>query len=343
MEWLNIYDYEDPAYPFQIFIGARGVGKTYSALYHAPDRGKFIYMRRTQAEMDLILDNENKGEGINPFKPINKDRGLDLGFAPMNKKLAGVYHRTRDKEMLHHEGAPIGYGLALTSVSGIRGIDLSDVKDVIYDEFIPELHVKRISGEAEAFFNAYETIGRNREFFGEDPLRVWMLANSNDIYNPIFVGMGIVRTCEQMINKKQYHFYDAERGLAIHILPPAESYVEAKRQTALYKLTTGTQFAKMALGNAFSYNDFSLIGWTSLQGYKPVCALDNAYIWRHDGLGKIYITYASAKVQTYNSSEKQDVMRFNRMIGQKLRPYYERRDLLFESYEIKEKILTIIL
>ena len=81
-DFINIYDYSDREYPFQIFIGGRGVGKTYSALSGAtvPERqDKFIFMRRTQAELDLLLDTD-RGEGLNPFKPINKDFGRNIGM-----------------------------------------------------------------------------------------------------------------------------------------------------------------------------------------------------------------------------------------------------------------------
>ena len=57
-DFINIYDYADREYPFQIFIGGRGVGKTYSALsgVTVPERNdKFIFMRRTQAELDLLI------------------------------------------------------------------------------------------------------------------------------------------------------------------------------------------------------------------------------------------------------------------------------------------------
>ena len=139
------------------------------------------------------------------------------------------------------------------------------------------------------------------------------------------------------------HKYIKERGLAIHILPPKESFVEKKSQTALYKLTKGTQFYDMALGNDFAYNDFSLVAYRKITGYTPVCALDNAYIYRKKGDSEYYVCYAPARCVSFKSSESQDVIRFRQQFGCMLQPYFVAGRLYFESYELKEKILNLIL
>ena len=346
-DFINIYDYADTDYPFQIFIGGRGVGKTYSALSGAtvPERkDKFIFMRRTQAELDLLLDTD-RGEGLNPFKPINKDFGRNIGMKSLVKNMAGIYHREENEETgkLVHFGQPIGYATALTTIASMRGMDFSDCSDWIYDEFIPEAHVRKIHGECDALLNAYETINRNREFAGVPPINLWLLANSNNIYNPIFVGLGIVSEAEKMKRRCIVHKYIKERGLAIHILPPKESFVEKKSQTALYKLTKGTQFYDMALGNDFAYNDFSLVAYRKITGYTPVCALDNAYIYRKKGDSEYYVCYAPARCVSFKSSESQDMIRFRQQFGCMLQPYFVAGRLYFESYELKEKILSLIL
>lgn len=91
--YLNIWDYKDDAFPFQIFTGARGTGKTYSALCGAigikefNDNGgeKFILMRRTQDELESLSDGKT-GEGANPFKPINKAYNRNIGLVPIKKR-----------------------------------------------------------------------------------------------------------------------------------------------------------------------------------------------------------------------------------------------------------------
>lgn len=346
-DFINIFEYRKPDYPFQIFIGGRGTGKTYSALKGSLDKscvfGKFIYMRRLASELELILDDEKKGEGVNPFKPINKDMGVNVGLTRINKKLAGIYNREIGEDgKITHLGEPLGYGAALSTLSGIRGVDFSDCTDWIYDEFIPETHIKKMAGESDALLNAYETINRNREMFGTPPIRLWLLANSNNIYNPIFVGLGIVAECEKMLRQGKPHRYIKERGLAIHILPPAKSFVDKKKNTALYRLTKGTRFYDMALENKFSYNDFSLIKYEPLKGWTPICQVEDCYIYKKKGEQRIHCSYQPAKCPKYKVSEKQDLIRFQQEQGLTLYPYFVKGLMTFESYELKEEILNII-
>lgn len=343
--YINIFDYKDEAFPIQIFIGGRGTGKTYSALSGALDgkcKGKFIYMRRTGEDLELLLDTD-KGEGANPFKKINKNTQRNVGLRKISKKLAGIYNREiGDDNKLVHVGEPLGYGLALSTVASIRSIDFSDVTDWFYDEFIKEKHVKKISGECEALFNAYETINRNRELEGDPPVFLWMMANSNDIYNPIFIGLGIVSDIEKMLRKGDKNKYYPDRGLAVHLLEGESEYIEAKKRTALYRLTKGTDYYDMALENKFAYNDFSLITQRRITGYRPVCCIDDFCIWSKKGEVEYYCSYATTKCDSFNSSLPQDVISFRQRYGCRIQPYFSTGKLLFESYEIKQTMVDLL-
>lgn len=348
-DFINIFEYRDYRYPFQIFIGGRGTGKTYSGLKGCLGLeekycdGKFIWMRRTPAEYQLLLDTD-RGLGISDLEAINEDFKTDYGFKGLNKYVAGVYQRERQEDgKILHTGEPLGYATALTAVHHIRGINLLNCTDWVYDEFIPEQVARKIRGEGDALLNAYETINRNRELFGKPPLLLYMLANSNDIYNAIFIRLGIVSACEKMLRKGQAHKYIDERGLAIHILPAAESFIKKKSKTALYKLSAGTDFAEMSLGNKFAYNDFSYIQYKNVRGYQPLARIDECTIYRKKGEIEFYCSYASAKCPTFNSKIDADNIRFRQQIGVKLYPAFVAGRLIFESYEIKEKVLQYIL
>lgn len=349
-DYINIYDYANPDYPFQIFIGGRGTGKTYSALSGTLDKNvvpdKYIYMRRTKEELLTILDDEKKGEGANPFKPVNRNESVNLGFRKMGNNIAGVYERQTDERTgkLIHTGMPIGYGLALSTIAAIRGVDFSDCSDWIYDEFIKERHVRAIKDECGALLNAYETINRNREFDSKPPIRLWLLANSNDIYNPIFTGLGIVSEVEKMLRAGKEHRYFKDRGLAVHLLKASEGFVTKKKETALYKLTKGTRFYEMALENKFAYNDFSGIGYRKLTGYRPLCSISGkAFLYMKKGDGEIYASYAPARTVNYSIDETQDLLRFKREQGVWLEQYFVQNKMVFESYELKEILLDLIL
>lgn len=343
MKYINIWDYKDERYPWQIFIGGRGTGKSYSALKGCilQDR-RFIFMRRTAQELDLMLDSE-RGEGANPFKPLNKDLDKDIGLSRIVKNLAGIYNRELVEDKLQPVGAPLGYGVALSTISTIRGLDFSDCDICIYDEFIPEKHVRRIKNEGTALFNAYETMNRNRELNGAPPLLMYLLANSNDIYNDIFIELGIVSNIEKMVRKQKADYYDKERGFAVHLLSNDNDFTDAKSKTALYKLTAGTTFSDMALANKFSYEDFSLIGSQPLSCYRPVCNIGKAFLYMKKGESFIYVSYAQAKTVKYNINNESDRMCFYDDYGRTLKKYYVNGHICFESYELKRLILDLIL
>lgn len=187
--YLNVKSVRDLGVPFNFVIGGRGTGKTYGFLSDVLDRGEqFILMRRTQTQVDLI-----KKPDFSPFNSICRDRGLHLGYGQITKYNSAVYKQQQDTDgEWINSGSPIGYTAALSTISSMRGFDASSVSVLVYDEFIPERHEKAIKNEASAFLNAYETINRNRELTGHKPLTAILLANSNDISNPLFIELGLV-------------------------------------------------------------------------------------------------------------------------------------------------------
>lgn len=65
--------------PFNFIVGGRGTGKTYGILKYMSDRKKrFIYMRRTQKQLDIISKPE-----FSPFKAINADTSSNISPFPI--------------------------------------------------------------------------------------------------------------------------------------------------------------------------------------------------------------------------------------------------------------------
>ena len=345
-DYVDIKEYLNPKFPYQAFLGGRGSGKTFSAfnlllsIWNETKR-KGIWMRRTETEMELLGDSRTRGEGLNPFKSYNTNKGTNYGLVPMNKKVWLIQERTFDeKGSMTVEGVPIGYGLALSSVATIRGIDLSDCDILIFDEFIKEQHVKTMSGEADAFFNAIETISRNRELEGKAPLLVFLLSNSTDINTPIFGALNIVNHVERMARKGQQHCYFDDKGLGVHLLEASSNFVTQKSQTSLYKLTNGSRFHRMSLGNEFAYNDFSLVQWRNTKGLKPICQVDDWFIFSGSFT---YVTYmAGQKVHKYHASRLQEAKEFRFKYGAWLLDQFISSKIFFETYELKEKFIDIM-
>ena len=350
--YIYVYDYKNPQYPFQFFIGSRGDGKTYSALGGAieeKDVGKFIYSRVTDKEWKILLGKRG-GDGSNPFKSYNENNKTNYGLEKINDALAGIYEReTCEDGKLRCIGAPIGYSSALYNIADIRGQDFSDCTDWILDEFVPEKHKRALPDMADAFFNAYETIARNRELDRKPPLRFWGISNSNNIYNDMFKGLGIVADLERMTRKGQTDKYYPDRRLAVHLLKNSKIFEEAKAQTALYQLAKGTRFADMALNNEFAYDDFSLVEYVKLRDYRPIVNINNGKnttsvtIYGRKGGSDIYASYAPAEhVESFNISKDHEKKFFKELYGSKLYNKYILGRLKFESYEIKCIILEII-
>lgn len=274
--------------PFNFLWGGRGTGKTYGALKEVIESGvKFMLMRRTQTQLDLISKPE-----FSPFKPINNDCGRNIGIVPVTKYNGAIYNMVdSDNGRPQPEGPPIGYTCALSTIANIRGFDGSDVELLIYDEFIPEPHARPIKEEHQAFLNAYETINRNRELRGRKPLQALCLANANTLANPLFVGLGLVTKAERMNRFGQEFSIMGKRGVFLGNLCNSP-ISEQKADTALYRLTgADTDFARMALSNDFQGEDErGRIGSKPLREYSPIVAVGEICVYRHKSNERFFVS-----------------------------------------------------
>lgn len=369
VEYIDVPHYENTDYPFQFFIGGRGTGKTYSALrflmamcldmdieheakvyheiveecgYRIPHGEMFMWVRRTDKEYKMLLSNNRLGDGGNPFSELNEKYGVNFGIHAINPNLAGVYRREKNGGKDVPYGQPVGFCCAMSSIAGIRGMSFHVVKRVVYDEFIPERHVKRMRAEGEAVLNAIETIGRNRELEGEPPLLLYFLSNSNDIYNPLMADLGLVNRVERMLNQGKKDVYMSDRKCVIHLLDPAESFKTAKLQTSLYQFARGTAFSEMAIDNSFVYNDFSNTGYRNVKGLKPLCRCEEITIFVEKSGQYMYASYCSAKVSRYKTDNKVDRVAWQRRYRKVCREYMEHGKFYYETYDVKERVLDIM-
>lgn len=283
--YLNIHKILSLKLPFIFIVGGRGTGKTYGALEEVvEEKIKFMYLRRTQSQADLI----NKPE-FSPFKSLNEDHDWKVGTGSLSKYNNAFYMQTLQDGAYVNSGQPIGYTGALSTLSNMRGFDASDVTLFIYDEFIPESHERPIKDEGSALLNAYETINRNRELKGKPPLQLLCLSNANNLANPIFMELGLVRTAEQMKRKGQEVYMNREKGILIINMEKSE--ISAKKSnTALYRLTQGSEFNKMSVGNQFSKEEIGRIASRPLKEYRPIVNIGEITIYEHKSNNMLYVT-----------------------------------------------------
>lgn len=269
--------------PFIFQIGPRGTGKSYGILkYILKNNITFLLLRRTQTEADMIRTNVT-----NPFKSVLQEfPGLEITYTPIARNLGGFTRIGEEGDTL------IGYIGALSTFANVRGVDFSEVEMIFYDEFIPEKRARPIKDEYEALLNVIETVNRNRELQHRDPVKLVCAANSNDIANPIFIGLRIVEPVARMMKKGTEYWMDPERGLSVYMFMHSP-ISEQKEQTALYKLSAGSSFQDMALRNMFDLDDRA-VSSRKLTEYKPLVRIGEMVVYQHKSRDEWYIRLGSS-------------------------------------------------
>lgn len=317
--WVN-WDYiMSQEASFISIVGARGVGKTYGCFKKLVGEGKkFIYLRRLKSQLDQC----GKPEG-NPFKKINDDTGHDI--KPFSS--GGIISfREGDKT-----GELVSVGVALSVVANVRGIDFSDFDFIVFDEFIASIGERPIKNEFSAFLNFYETVNRNRELTGRNPVKCLMLGNANTLINPYFSGWHFMKTAVKMITGGQmvWRTEDKTRMVILLLNSPIS---EKKRETALYQNATN-DFIEMALDNSFR-TDETNIKSEPLKEYIHLVSVGEIGIYKHKSERKYYVSSTQAKEPYYDSFGiglkmfQQDfyMLRVHYMVS---------KNVLFESFEVE--------
>jgi hypothetical protein len=315
--------------PFKFIIGGRGSGKTYGAIKYALDNNRcFFFMRRTQTQIDLI-----RNDSFSPFKAVDES----IIVQSINKNLTGVYRGQQASDGTYTpEGAPIGYMCALSTISNIRGFDASAVDIIIYDEFIGEAHERPIRQEGQAFLNAYETINRNRELSGGEPVQVLALANSNSLANPLFVELELVTPVEKKLRtpKDKMIYQNNQRGVSVYMINRSP-ILEAKERTALYRLSGDSEFSQMALNNVFTAEEMDHISSRDLKAYRLICDVGELKIYKKKDSTDYYITgHKSGTTKAEYQATPSDLKRWRRDFYY-LWLAFLRGKIFFESYIYK--------
>lgn len=333
--YLNFEYILNNSLTYTFCLGGRGIGKTFGALKYVMDNNiKFIFMRRTQTQVDLV-----KSDDMSPFKALEIALGdrYRTSLKNLNKYITCVYRSWYDEEdgLWKPDGLPIGYMMALSTISNIRGFNAEDVDMVIYDEFIGEKHEKTMRDEGNAYLNAIETIARNRELQGKQPLRVFNFSNSTMLANPLFVELQLVSIAEKMLTKENQNFKNIpERALTI-ILLDKSPISEKKEETSLYKLATKySNFYHMSINNDFTNEEMLDIKSVKLIEYKPLVNIGEITIYKHKSRKEYYITgHRTGTIKEYETGEM-ELKRFSRDYYYLWSAYLTRK-VIFESYIYK--------
>lgn len=312
---------------FSFVWGGRGTGKTVGTLMDMYDNNlRFAYMRRTQAQCDQIAKPE-----LSIWRNVENVRSDILVNIESESRYSSAFFKAEmDGDKRISTGEAIGIMLALSTVSNLRGFSGEWIDYIIYDEFIPEPHERVMRNEWEALLNCYETINRNRELNGKPPCKLIGLSNSNTVKNPIFEGLRVIDKVLSMHKRHQFVSVDRERSLGLFNLD-CSPISERKRESALYRLTAGSEFGKMALDNDFNEGTGNLIQGLSIKGFQPRYKIGDMCLYRHKREHIWYCTMFSSGTFPVeygtSESERQKV----RHVHSWLLNEYMRKRIVFET------------
>lgn len=290
----------------------RGPGKTYSTLrMMIEDKKKFVFLKRTKDDVKILCAGGKHGVNfdMSPFVPLNRDFGWDIKPMKIEKGIAGFYHSNEEGEPC---GSPVGYCVALSAATDIKGFDLSECDYLIFDEFIPKAYELVKRNEGDALLDIYMTISRDRIKRGRGELKLICLANATSINNPTFNILDVTDTAADMDIYDQEFFYQNERKILLHNIhmDPAD---EPEEKSGIEVAMTGTAWHEMSFSGHFAYDDFSAVKHQRLKGYAPYVSYiykkKQVYIYRKDGY--FYSCYSRTdKCPVFNLARENEQKRF---------------------------------
>lgn len=315
-----------------IFIGGRGIGKTYSMLSETRKHNKnIIYLRRNDTELKFCCSSAK-----NPYKKINSNNQLKIELDSHGDDVYIVDRTDEDNEKI------IGYAGALSTAGKFRGSDYSDVDIVVFDEFIDKNGRNLIKNEFINFCDLLETINRNRELDDEEPIKVVLLSNANTIDNEIIRGFNLGEEIRKLqVSESDHKVYtDDDRGIYLEMLDNKE-VKDAKEKTRLYKLTKGTSFYEMALNNEFTGDYFGDVRNVNYNEFIPLCCYDNIYFYQHKDKDIIFTSYRKAKMTKDKIYNNRQLQAFKRDWGYMIQYYIEKGLILYLNYNVKLDVKNI--
>lgn len=324
----------------------RGPGKTYSFLRYCINNDKFfIYMKRTNEDVDLICTGMNDPElkvDMDPFVPLNRDFGWRIKPKLIKKGIGAFYDCNEEGEPI---GAPVGLILSLNKIKSIKGADFSKASFLCLDEFIPQSFEVVRRKEGEGLLDVYMTVMRDKVKRGQR-LQLVLFANAEEISTPITNALEIVDDMAELAFTEESHAYNKKRRILLHHITQKEiPLTKEELQSDIYALMGGTAWAQKALFGDFANNDFSNIKQMSLKTmqclFKVHYKNKNYYIYIRPSDGMYYMTFSKGPFQEEFDLDKENHQKlFWAEHGQELRVECIEDHMKFEKYSMYDLIVN---
>lgn len=248
-----------------LLIGARRRGKTFSCKkwllnrfkYHGE---KFIILRYTDEECQTLA----------------KDNGLRFwGDVQSKVKKFADLKIEMTTSTITIDGVVAGYVMPVRLFHKFKGSQYEDVKNILFDEFIPE-DTSRYSGDqVSQFLNALMSVVSFRKDF-----KIILTANALDSGNPLLNDILHIR-----LKSGEFGLYKRrDKGAIVHYIPNSEEFIEYQKQGNIYQLIKGTRYEDNLLNNKFKGDSDSSMFYTK----RKACDLYGIYYNRDKIAVRIY-------------------------------------------------------
>lgn len=319
-----------------ILFGGRGLGKTYSilkhriedSLYDESGNSKFIWMRDSYEVCKKIA------AGNSLAAPIcqNEPHIPEISIVKSEGNYCFMSEPKTDNSRV------LGYLMGLSTFHNARGISYEDVINITWDEFIPEEGSIVKKNQGVIFLNAYESVNRNREFDGIDPVKIIFLSNTNDIYSDVLEDLGVSSIIENMMYNNETVYNDED--IWIEFLS-SEAFYQKKKDTFIYRINKNDKFNEMALNNKFNNNLALVKRDVNLKRSEGLFTVAGKYtclelLSDHS----IYFKLGAWKdLPNYDMDNDQEAILFRLLFNDKLRLKYIAGSMYFDSIYTQRRIL----
>ena len=319
----------------------RGPGKTYSALwlcYHSDI--KFIYMKRTDKDVNLILSNNDLDFDASPYKDLKLDKNLKVVGVKIDDGIGGFYEADE-------EGNPkklLCYVLSFNKVQAYKGFGFSDCEFIIFDEVIPQKGERVKRSEGENLLDLYMTVSRDRQKRGRRPLKMLLFCNAEEISTPVTKELEIIDDIADMNASGQSHMLTPRKMLLHHITNEEVPISDAETE-GIYEGMKGTAWFDKAFGGYFSGNDFTNISKRSIRRSVPLIQLiyrkHDYFIYYNEEKQKYYMCGTPAKCQyVYNLDRENEQKKFYYDFAVDLRDACMNEQFKFEKYSMYDLLIN---
>lgn len=286
----------------------RGPGKTYSALWLCYYSNiKFIYMKRTNQDVDLILkDVEKLDFDASPYKALKRDKNIKVVGVKIDEGFGAYYEADEEGQ----PGRLLCYVLSFNKVQQYKGFDFSDCEFIIFDEVIPQAGERIKRAEGTLLLDLYMTVSRDRLKRGRLALKLIMFANAEQISVPVTNELEVVDQMADLNASGQTHLFLEKRKILLHHITNEEVPISEAEKDGIYVGMEGTSWFEKSFNGSFANNDFTNITKRSIKRCIPLIEVlyktHSYFIYYNEEKDKYYMCTIPARAREYYNLNREN-------------------------------------